>query len=50
MNDKACDGARDTKTTNSIISIDDIDISKIHDHAHTLTHASVASLLATDVQ
>ncbi|EME82369.1 uncharacterized protein MYCFIDRAFT_59513 [Pseudocercospora fijiensis CIRAD86] len=50
LNGKACDGARDTKTTNSIVSIDDIDITSIHHHAHTLTHASVASLVATDVQ
>lgn len=50
MNEKALDVARDTNTTNSIISLDDLDSNKIHDHAHTLNYAVVASLLATDIQ
>lgn len=53
LNDKTQLGARDTKATNSITTVDTADsghISTIHAHAHTLTHASVASVLGTTTE
>lgn len=53
MNDKSLPGARGTKTTNSITTVDTADsahISTINAHAHTLTHSSVASVLGTTIE
>ncbi|KAM3421344.1 hypothetical protein BST61_g1741 [Cercospora zeina] len=53
MNDKSLPGARGTKTTNSITTVDTADsahISTINAHAHTLTHSSVANVLGTTIE
>lgn len=50
LNDQLCDEARETDTTNSIVTADLKDGDTVHSHAHTWSHATVASVLATDTR